>query len=56
MFMHRIEDFVKYLYELSDLLAKDNVHVNILMFGGGALSMRYRAREQTKDLDVAFQM
>jgi len=53
--MHRIEDFFKYLYELSDLLSMKGVHANILMFGGGALSMRYRAREQTNDLDVVFQ-
>ena len=53
--MHEVGDFFKYLFELSELLDAKRQHVNILMFGGGALSMRYGARDQTKDLDVAFQ-
>ena len=52
--MHTSTEFLKYLSELSNQLADADKKVEMLLAGGGAMSLYYSAREQTKDLDVFF--
>ncbi|MDR1412671.1 MAG: nucleotidyltransferase [Actinomycetes bacterium] len=49
------DEFMLMLTELSARLHKSGRFVEFVLFGGGALSLYYGSREQTKDLDVAFQ-
>jgi hypothetical protein len=53
--MHSVGKFYELLNKLSNRLYEHGEHATIVLFGGGALSMRYGAREATKDLDVVFQ-
>ncbi len=48
------EDIIEYLEELNRRLAQHDIHGELLLAGGAALSLVYNARNATQDIDAVF--
>ncbi|CAN5650006.1 DUF6036 family nucleotidyltransferase [soil metagenome] len=49
------EEITKYLSELSDELAVQNVKGEICLYGGAVMCLAFKARPATKDIDAIFE-
>lgn len=49
------EEIEKYLYEINDELALQNVSGEICLYGGAVMCLVFKARPATKDIDAIFE-
>jgi hypothetical protein len=48
------ENIIRYLEELSNEMAREGIKGEILLFGGAAMVLAFKARPSTKDIDAVF--